>query len=80
MSVQWWVTLQTFHHSAEGDTRLHAGSNLEEGIMKKKVNALKKALGLYSSRLGLEFRQSDGEILASKFIACQCQSAGLSFC
>lgn len=38
-----------------------AAATLEENIKKKKVNALKKALGLYSSRLGLEFRQSEGE-------------------
>ncbi len=35
-------------------------ADLHEGIMKKKLAALGKALNLYSSRLGLEFKQRAG--------------------
>lgn len=36
---------------------------LNEGIKTKKLNALRKALALYSTRLGLDFTSKDGEAL-----------------
>jgi hypothetical protein len=35
-------------------------ANLDEGIKQKRLGALRKALSIYSSRLGLEFKQGTG--------------------
>ena len=35
-------------------------ADLDEGVKQKKLGALRKALSIYSSRLGLEFKQGTG--------------------
>ena len=40
---------------------LHSAADLDEGIKRKRLDALKRALSLYSSRLGLDFKQGPGQ-------------------
>jgi hypothetical protein len=37
-------------------------SKMDEGVKRKKMDALRKALALYSSRLGLDFKQGKDEL------------------
>jgi len=41
---------------------LEDSANLDEGIKQKRLGALRKALSIYSSRLGLEFKQGTEEL------------------
>ncbi|GAX79456.1 hypothetical protein CEUSTIGMA_g6897.t1 [Chlamydomonas eustigma] len=41
---------------------LESAADLDESIVQKKISALKRALSLYSSRLGLEFKQGPDEL------------------
>ena len=38
-------------------------ADLDEGVKQKKLGALRKALSIYSSRLGLEFKQGSGALI-----------------
>lgn len=42
----------------------HAEAKREDAVKQKKVIALRKALSLYSGRLGLEFKQGAGVFVA----------------